>query len=181
MLNIILIGIALGFDAFGVALGLGCGNKLVRKQKLGLIFSFGFFQFLLTVGGAFLGNFINNNLFQISNLLSGIIIVFIGLLLLKDGYEKDEVCTYVNFTFFSYVVLGVSVSIDALGVGFSILYNLKNLILFEKSVVIGLVSILMTTVAFGIVPYIKKLDIMEKYADYIGGVILLIFGFNMIF
>ena len=80
MLNIILIGTALGFDAFGVALGLGCGNKLVRKQKLGLIFSFGFFQFLLTISGAFVGNYINTNFFQISNLLSGIVILFIGFI-----------------------------------------------------------------------------------------------------
>ena len=181
MLNIILIGIALGFDAFGVALGLGCGNKLLRRQKVGLIFSFGFFQFLLTITGAFLGNYINNNLFEISNLVSGIIILFIGLLLLKEGYERDEVCTYVSFTVFSYVVLGISVSIDALGVGFSILYDLKYLVLFNQSLIIGIASVVMTGAALLIVPYIKKLEIMEKYADYIGGIILIIFGFNMIF
>ena len=181
MLNIILIGTALGFDAFGVALGLGCGNKLVRKQKLGLIFSFGFFQFLLTISGAFVGNYINTNFFQISNLLSGIVILFIGFILLKEGHEREEVCTYVDLTLVSYVVLGISVSIDALGVGFSILYDLNYTGLLNQSLIIGVVSVLMTGIALVIVPYIKKLGIMEKYADYIGGLILVIFALNMIF
>ena len=181
MFNVILLGVALGFDAFGVALGLGCGNRLVRRQKLALIFSFGFFQFLLTLSGAFLGNYINNNFFEISNLVSGVIILFIGFLLLKEGYEREEVCTYVSLTVFSYVVLGISVSIDALGVGFSFLYNLSYLVLLNQSLIIGLASIVMTAAALVIVPYIKKLEIMEKYADYIGGIILIIFGINMIF
>ena len=62
--SIILIGVALALDAFGVALGVGCGNLLRKNQKISLIISFGFFQFLLTLIGAVTGSFINNNLFS---------------------------------------------------------------------------------------------------------------------
>lgn len=180
MEHIIIIGLALALDAFGVALGLGCGNILVRKQKLALIFSFAFFQFLLAYTGALVGSYINSNFFEISNYVSGAIILFIGLLLLKEGYEREEACTYVDFTFFSYVVMGISVSIDALGVGFSLMNSLTLSIVLNNSLVIGLISLLMTALALLIVRFIKHLSIVERYADYIGGVILVIFGLNMI-
>lgn len=181
MEHIVLIGIALGLDAFGVALGLGCGNILVSKQKISLVLSFSFFQFFLTFIGAILGSYINNNFFQISNYLSGAIILFIGLLLLKEGYEREEACTYKSFSLISYIMLGVSVSIDALGVGFSLMNSLAIKIIMNNSLIIGLITLIMTILAFKIVRYIKKLSLVEKYADYIGGIILVIFGLNMIF
>ena len=181
MEHIILVGIALGLDAFGVALGLGCGNILIKKQKISLVFSFGFFQFLLTFFGAILGSYINNNFFEISNYLSGAVILFIGLLLLKEGYEREEVCTYTNFSLISYILLGISVSIDALGVGFSLMNNLDINLIINNSLIIGFISLVMTAIAIKIVRFIKKLSLVERYADYIGGIILIIFGLNMIF
>ena len=181
MQHILLIALALALDAFGVALGLGCGNILLRKQKIALITSFGFFQFSLAFIGAIFGSYIDNNFFEISNYLSGAVILFIGLLLLKEGYERDEVCTYITFSLYSYIVFGVSVSIDALGVGFSLMNSLSFNSIFINSLIIGLISLIMTAIAFVIVRFIKHLELVEKYADYIGGLILVIFGLNMIF
>ena len=179
--SIILIGVALALDASGVALGVGCGNLLKRKQKIGLIISFGFFQFLLTLIGAVTGNFINNNLFNISNYLSGAIIFFIGLLLLKEGYQREEACTYTQFGLFTYIGLGISVSMDALGVGFSVLFKLDLIQVFINSLVIGLIASLFTLISLEVVKWIRRFDLVERYADYIGGIILLFFGLKMIF
>lgn len=174
------IGFALALDAFGVSLGLGCGNRLVLKQKIAIIFSFGFFQFFLAWLGAEIGFFVSNNFFKISNQFSGIIILFIGLFLLKEGYEKEESCTYVSFSLLTYIIMGVSVSIDALGVGFSLLFKLSEIKIFLNSLVVGLITSLLTMISFILVHYIKSFKTVEKYADYIGGIILVIFGLNMI-
>ncbi|GAB6098416.1 manganese efflux pump MntP family protein [Halanaerocella petrolearia] len=181
MLGIIPIAIALALDAFGVALGIGCGSKISSKERFGLIFSFGLFQFLFSFTGAIVGNYIDSNLFNISSSVSGIIILLLGLLLLKEGYENDETCLYRKIELATYIILGVSVSIDALGVGFSILYNLNISAIIAKTIVIGLICSILTFISFVIVNYIKNFMIVEKYADYLGGLILVVFGLKMIF
>jgi putative Mn2+ efflux pump MntP len=179
MENIILIAVALALDAFGVGLGVGCGTNMKVEEKTGIVLSFGFFQFLFALIGAGVGKYIDQNIFNITGYLSGIIILLIGFLLLREGYKNDEACIYTNLKFWTYIVLGVSVSIDALGVGFSVLYNLNVSIILINTLIIGLISSVLTMASFIVVNYIKNFVIVERYADYIGGVVLIIFGLRM--
>lgn len=180
MTNIIFIAVALALDAFGVALGIACGTELKRGEKVGIIISFAFFQFLFAFLGAGLGSYIDSNLFNITGYISGMIILIIGFLLLWEGYKEDEACIYVNLELWTYIVLGVSVSIDALGVGFSVLYPLNLLLTFSNTLVIGIIAAVLTIFSFVLVNYIKNFIIVEKYADYIGGLVLVLFGLKMI-
>ncbi|AGB41328.1 putative membrane protein [Halobacteroides halobius DSM 5150] len=180
MLEIMPIAIALALDAFGVALGISCGNKLDKIERGNLILSFGSFQFLFVLLGALFGSYIDGNYFNISGYISGVVILLLGLLLLKEGHEDDEACVYTKLDLITYVILGVSVSIDALGIGFSVLYNLSLKLILLRATVIGLVACLLTFVSFVISNYIKSFMVIEKYADYLGGVILIIFGLKMI-
>jgi putative Mn2+ efflux pump MntP len=179
-MEIILIAIALSLDASGVSMGIACGTKLNFKNKLSLILSYGFFQFLLALTGALLGNFINQSIIEISDITSGIIILIIGIILFREGFKKEEECIYRRLTFISIVILGISVSIDALGVGFSVLHNEMFLEMLYKSVIIGVIASIFTFLSLIIIRYLKKIIIIEKYADFIAGVILIIFGINMI-
>ncbi len=179
MANIIVIALALALDAAGVSLGLGCSSDLNKREKGFIIIFFGFFQFLFLLLGSLLGNYIDNNIFKISNYLSGIVILFLGLLLLKEGYENQE-SDYKELSLWTYVILGISVSIDALGVGFSVLYNMTMIEIINSSVVVGLIASLLTFVSISVVEYIKDIELVEKYADYFGGVILVIFGLKML-
>ena len=181
MTNIILIAIALALDAFGVALGVGCGTEMKFKEKFSIILSFGFFQFLFAFLGAGLGNYIDQYIFNITGYVSGIVILLIGILLLREGYKNDEACMYKNLKLWTYIVLGVSVSIDALGVGFSVLYNLNWVIVFSNTLMIGIITAILTFFSFIVIKYIKNFMVVEKYADYIGGLVLILFGINMIF
>lgn len=179
MTNILLIALALALDAFGVALGLGCGNRLSLEQKTKLIFSFGFFQFLFVLVGALLGSYIDANFFSISDYLSGVIILVLGFFLLKEGYENDEACSTINLSNWMYIVLGIGVSIDALGVGFSVFYKLDYLSIFYDSIIVGVIALSLTLLSLTIVEYIKCFSFIRKYADYLGGLILVIFGIKM--
>lgn len=179
MVNITLIAIALALDAFGVALGIGCGQPLDLRERSSIIFSFGFFQFGFAFIGAILGSYINNNLFNITGYVSGIIILGIGILLLKEGYENQDEETCRTLSFWTFIILGISVSIDALGVGFSLLYKLDLSLLVANSIYIGLISSILTFLSLFLVKYIRNINIVEKYADFIGGGILIIFGLKM--
>ncbi len=179
-MEIILIAIALSLDASGVSMGIACGTKLNLKNRLSIIFSFGFFQFLLAFSGALLGNFINQRIIEISDIASGIIILIIGIILFREGFKKEEECIYRRLTFISVVILGISVSIDALGIGFSVLYNEIFFEMLYKSVIIGIIASIFTSLSLVIIRHLKKIIIIEKYADFIAGVILIIFGINII-
>jgi putative Mn2+ efflux pump MntP len=80
-----------------------------------------------------------------------------------------------------YLILGVSVSIDAMVVGFTVLNNITKVMLLKDTLFIGAVTLAMVTIAFLISKYLKKIEVVGKYADYIGGIILIIFGLKMMF
>ncbi len=179
-MDIILIAVALALDASGVSMGVACGTKLNMKNRISLILSFGFFQFLLALSGALLGNFISTRIIRISDIASGVIIFIIGIILFREGFKKEEECIYRRLTFWTVVILGISVSIDALGVGFSIMHKEMFLNMLYKSLIIGIIAAIFTMFSLYIIRYLKKIIIIEKYSDFIAGIILIIFGIKMI-
>jgi putative Mn2+ efflux pump MntP len=178
--KIFIFGLALSFDAFGVALGIGCGKRLNLKETASIIFSFAFFQYLFAFLGGIVGNLINSNLFNISGFFSGAVIILLGILLLKEGYENDEDCVYYDLDFWKYIVLGISVSIDALGVGFSVLFKYPISTLIINSIIIGIITLVVTLFSLKIVKFIRNFTLVEKYSAYMGGLILIIFGLKML-
>ena len=179
-MDIILIAVALALDASGVSMGVACGTKLNMKNRISLILSFGFFQFLLALSGALLGNFINTRIIRISDIASGVIIFIIGIILFREGFKREEECIYRRLTFWTVAILGISVSIDALGVGFSIMHKEMFLNMLNKSLIIGIVAAIFTMFSLYIIRYLKKIILIEKYSDFIAGITLIIFGINMI-
>ncbi|MCK8827623.1 manganese efflux pump MntP family protein [Natroniella acetigena] len=176
----LILAISLSLDAFGVALGIGCGQDLNFKEKLSLSFSFGFFQFLLALIGGILGGFIANYIFDVSSSLGGLIILIIGILFIKDGLEKEKECLDYKLDLWKYALLGISVSIDALGVGFSILHQYSISMIATSSLLIGLIASTFTLIAVFTVKYIKSLALLKKYSGYVGGIILILSGIVMI-
>jgi putative Mn2+ efflux pump MntP len=180
-INILLVAFALGLDAAGITMAIGCGSSTNLNEKSKIIFSFGFFQFLFALIGGLSGNYIDQYFFAISNYFSGIVIFILGIFLIRDGYKNKEECIYTKLNMWTVIVLGVSVSIDALGAGFSLLFNLEQILIFQDSIIIGIVASIMTVLSFLIVNYIKHIALVEKYSNYLGGAILLIIGINTFF
>jgi putative Mn2+ efflux pump MntP len=171
----------LALDAAGVTMAIGCGTKTDLWDKFKVILSFGIFQFVFALLGGLIGNYINYNLFAISNYFSGTVIFLLGMFLVKEGYKNGEECIYRQLNNWTVVILGISVSIDALGVGFSLLFKWNYIFIFKDAVVIGLIAALITAIAFKLVEYIKRFSLVEKYADYLGGIILILIGLNIFF
>lgn len=128
-----------------------------------------------------MGNYISNYFFNISGYLSGIVILIIGFIFLKEGLENQEGCVYYKLTFWKLVFLGISVSIDALRIGFSVLNQYSITVIVNNSLLIGLVASIFTLIAVVIVKYIYNLILVEKYAEYFVGIILILFGIKMFF
>ena len=178
--EVILIGIILAMDAFGVTLSIGLNSILTYRNKMKFILSFAFFQFLFTYVGGTIGYLFDLYIVNISSLAGGIILFIIGILMMFDGLnnEKNDVLEK-NSTC---IILGVSVSIDALVVGFTTLHNLNNsLLLILDSLLIGLITLIICLSGLFLCKYIRKINFISKYADFLAGVILILFGLKMVF
>ena len=173
------IALALSLDAFGVALCIGLNDKTKLANKVGFIISFGLFQFLFSYIGAYAGFLFNTYVATLPSIIGGVIISFVGVVMVKEGIEKEGKCPLLKPKM--YFILGVSVSIDAMVVGFTVLNNITKVILFQNTLFIGVITLIMSTLAFIISRYLKKIEVIGGYADYIGGIILIIFGLKMMF
>lgn len=177
--SLFLIALALSLDAFGIALCIGLNNQTKFSNKLGFIISFGFFQFLFSYIGAYAGFLFNTYVAAMPSIIGGMIIAIVGVLMIKEGFENKGKCPLLKPKM--YFILGVSVSIDAMVVGFTVLNNITKVVLFKNTLFIGGITLVMSTIAFLISKYLKKIEIVGRYADYIGGIILIIFGLKMMF
>lgn len=178
--SLFLIGLALSLDAFGVALCIGLNNNVTLRYKGLCSASFSFFQFLFSLVGAYIGFLFNTYIVDVPEIIGGVIIAGVGLLMVKEGMENKQECALIKPGM--WIILGISVSIDALVVGFTALNHISNVfIMLNSTLLIGLITMIMTIFAFMITRHLRKIEIIGKYADYIGGVILILFGIKMMF
>lgn len=178
VISVVLIGLALAMDAVGVSLGIGVNSQIDRQKKIGYITSFGFFQFLLTFLGAKLGYYFDSYIAEIPSFMGGIILIIVGMLMIRDGNKnKEETVLSKNSMM---LVLGISVSIDAFVIGFSVMHHLASTaILMVDSILIGLITLFLCTLAFFISNYIRRINFVSKYANYIGGITLILFAIKI--
>ncbi len=177
---VFIIGTALAMDAFGVALGIGLNPILERRHKLKFVLSFSFFQFLFTFLGGSMGHLFDVYIANIPSLAGGIIMGIVGILMIIDGLEEKENKMIIKNS--TCLILGISVSIDALVIGFTTFHKISNVAaLFSYSAFIGLITALFSNGAFIIGRVIKKIEFIAQYANFFGGTALIIFGLKMIF
>jgi putative Mn2+ efflux pump MntP len=173
------ISLALGLDAFGVALSLGLDKRINKIIALFFTFCAGFFQGFFVFAGGVAGEFFNRYICTLPHIVGGSIIILVGILMIREGFSDQEKIKKIHWLLI--VILGISVSIDALVIGFStfnVFYN--KVILLEKSLVVSTITSIMTILAFFISRRIRIIHFFRKYADFIGGIILILFGIKMI-
>ncbi|MBL4936667.1 manganese efflux pump [Clostridium sp. YIM B02515] len=178
--SLLTIALALSLDAFGVAVCIGLNNQVRRNNKYLFALSFGFFQFFFSLIGAYAGFLFNTYIASVPEVIGGIVIAIVGCLMIKEGYENKGECPLIKPSM--YIVLGMSVSIDAMVVGFTALDNIKSAAaVFTDTLFIGIVTLIISLGAFLLARYLRRVNAIGKYADYLGGIILIIFGLKMIF
>ena len=180
LFDVIIIGTALAMDAFGVTLGIGLNPILRREHKIKFVLSFAMFQFLLTYLGGCLGYLFDTYVTSIPSIAGGIIMAIVGILMITEGFKEKENTILIKNT--TCIILGISVSIDALVIGFTAFHHVGgNLILVVDSILIGLITMLICTIGFFLCRYIKKVNFVTRYSNFFGGIALILFGLEMIF
>ena len=165
VLELVLLSIGLGMDAFAVSVCKGISMKKMNwKKAITIGLYFGGFQALMPVIGYYLGSAFESLITNIDHWIAFILLGIIGGKMIKDSFANESENCNDDVSFKTMFVLAVATSIDALAVGITFAFLNVNVILAVSLIGIG------TKIGsqFG--------DTYERKAELVGGCILILLG-----
>ena len=166
-LTIMIIGISLSMDAFSLALIYGI-QGMSKKQKIFLSLIVGIYHFIMPLIGLTFGTILENiNIISI-DLVATLILIYIGIDLIISNFKKEEDRIEINKT--SFLIFGLSVSIDSLTVGIGLKAITDNYLI--SSIIFSLTSLFLTYLGLTLGNIIGNK--IGSYSKTIGGIVLII-------
>ncbi len=188
-LTIFVVALALGTDAFSLALGMGF-TGLRRKEIFLFPFIVAVFHVVMPMTGIYAGKLLGEILGQVTSILGGAILLLIGARTLYNSLSGQETQTFsfgeargalthgghnVRKSIIGMLFLATGVSIDALSVGFGL--GTSGVQIIGVVLIMGLVAGILT----GLGLFLGNIlgGWIGKRAETVGGLILLIIGFKI--
>lgn len=181
LLNIIIIAVALGVDAFAVSIAVGIKLKQLHfRQVFRLSWHFGLFQAMMPIIGWGTGYTIFPYVEAYGHWVAFILLFLVGGNMIREalGPDDGEALAADPTRGVSLMLLSVATSLDALAVGFS-LSMLKASILFP-ALVIGIIAGSMTIAGMHIGRKLGSIPSISLWAEILGGVVLWGIGINIL-
>ena len=184
---LIFTAFALSMDAFAVSITKGMTIKNLKKSTaLKMALTFGVFQGAMPLLGWALGISFESYIKSIDHWIAFILLGFIGFNMIKGFFDdrKEENASELEFSATTdvddlsnkeIIMLAVATSIDALAVGIS--FAFLNVSIIPAASIICIITFLVCVV--GVCVGNKVDDIFNGYAELVGGVILILIGFNI--
>lgn len=173
IISVLIIAVGLSMDTFSLSLGLGTCN-LSKKECIELSVIVGIMHFVMPLLGVIIGNrlveFLNIN----SNLLLGIILLFIAGQMLYEIFLKEEESITLNLLGMFLFAFGVS--IDAFSTGLALNAITSNI--FFSMLLFSITSFLFTFIGLLIGKYANK--VLGTYASIFGALLLIMMGISHI-
>ncbi len=178
LISTVAIAFGLAMDAFAVSIVSGMAiEKVTHRHVLRLAFSFGFFQFLMPIIGWLAGMSLAVYIKQWDHWIAFGMLGFVGGKMLWEARSASVHETTQDPTKgWTLILLSIATSIDALAVGLTM--ALIGVSVWMPSVVIGIVAAGMTVL--GMTFGNKFGDKCGKWAEVVGGLVLLGIGFNIL-
>ena len=177
IIELILLSIGLGMDAFAISICKGISMKKMDWKKACIIGTyFGIFQAIMPVIGYFLGSTFESFITNFDHWVAFILLAIIGGNMIKESLsnECDTITDDINFK--TMIILAIATSIDALAVGITFAFFNVNLIL--AITLIGIITFALSVIGTKIGN--KFGDKYEKKAEFVGGVILILLGLKIL-
>ena len=178
--SILIIGFGVSMDAFAVALIKGlCLKDHQTRSALIIGLTFGFFQGFMTWSGYHLGKQFMDLIVHVDHWIAYIRLLGIGSKMMLDALKNVAIVCEVDphLTLRSLLSSGIATSIDALAIGISLSVIAGN-ILFTSSV-IAIITFSLSTI--GVLIGKKSALWMDHKAELIGGLLLILMGFRILF
>lgn len=176
LLTLLIIAMALGFDAFSLGLGIGLkGIRLLDILKLGTVI--GLFHILMPIGGILTGQLVSGLLGNVATTAAGILLVLLGGHMIYSSIRGEEAQSFDYRSLIGLLVLATTVSMDAFSVGVTL--GMFSADLWLTIVLFGMFGGLMSML--GLMLGRKVSGSLGEYGEVLGGVILFVFGIIFIF
>lgn len=180
--TIILTGFALAMDAFAVSITKGMTLKKINiyiAAKIAIFF--GGFQGIMPFIGWFAGLRFESYITSIDHWIAVVLLSFIGLKMIFEAYEENKnpeltVTCDNDLSIKELIVLSIATSIDALAVG--VTFAFLNIDILPVCLSIGIITFVLCFL--GVIIGKNLGSIFKNYAQIIGGVILILIGFNIL-
>ncbi len=169
LFTLISIAVALSMDTFSLSLGVGTCN-LSKKKSLVLSIVVGIMHFLMPLFGVIIGGNLVKFLELNSNLLLGLILLFIAGQMLYEIFLKEE--TTINLNPFGIFFFAFGVSVDAFSTGLGLTAITSNI--FLAMLIFSVTSFAFTLFGLVIGKYANK--VLGVYASVFGALLLIMIG-----
>lgn len=172
--EILILAIGMCSDSFIISVCKGVTTNNKRKSAFLCSSFFTFFQVLFIIIGYYFGNFLNEPLKDIQNVIVFLIYFILAINILKEGFSEEN--SHTNEGLFSYIIPAISSSIDSLSVGFSFA-------LYSEKITILLIFITPLTIFLSILGVFLGNKVGQKYKKilcFLSSLILLIFSIKFL-
>ena len=165
IIELILLSIGLGMDAFAVSVCKGISMKKMNWKKACIIgLYFGGFQAIMPVIGYFFGSSFESIITNIDHWIAFILLAIIGAKMIQEAFQKEE------------EEYNEDISIDALAVGITFAFLKVNLLL--AITLIGTITFILSVIGTKIGNRFG--DKYKSKAELAGGIILIIIGLKIL-
>ena len=184
LIDITFLALALAMDCFTVSIVSGV---IIRKYILSIILRmailFGLFQAMMPFIGWLGTSYFSHYLEFVDHWIAFGLLAFLGGKMIKDSFGSEEEAHFDPSKLTSQLLFAVATSIDALAVGISFAClgykNIEQLTL--PLIVIGVCSFVMSILGNILGVMCGKSIVKRLKPEFIGGVILLLIGFRILY
>ena len=177
IIELILLSIGLGMDAFAVSVCKGISMKKMNWKKACIIgLYFGGFQAIMPVIGYFFGSSFESIITNIDHWIAFILLAIIGAKMIQEAFQKEEEEYNEDISVKTMIVLSIATSIDALAVGITFAFLKVNLLL--AITLIGTITFTLSVIGTKIGNRFG--DKYKSKAELAGGIILIIIGLKIL-
>lgn len=177
ILELILIAIGLGMDAFAVSICKGISMPKMNWKKAIIIgLYFGIFQAVMPVIGYTLGKAFENLVTSIDHWIAFGLLLIIGIKMLIDAFKDDNVSVNDSVNWKVMLILAIATSIDALAVGITFAFLQVNLLL--AVLIIGIITFILCVIGTKIGNNFGNK--FENKAEILGGIVLILIGVKIL-
>ena len=184
LIDITFLALALAMDCFTVSIVSGV---IIRKYILSIILRmailFGRFQAMMPFIGWLGTSYFSHYLESVDHWIAFGLLAFLGGKMIKDSFGSEEEAHFDPSKLTSQLLFAVATSIDALAVGISFAClgykNIEQLTL--PLIVIGVCSFVMSILGNILGVMCGKSIVKRLKPEFIGGVILLLIGFRILY
>ncbi|HEY1681409.1 MAG TPA: manganese efflux pump [Candidatus Tumulicola sp.] len=170
-LKIAFVALSLSLDVFAVSIGVGVrGVERALKLRIGLAFATA--EVAMNVIGAGIGVAAGRLFGEVAGFVGFGALVVLGIFMMSESRSKSAAAKLDLSKGWGLFVASLAISLDSLGIGFSILYiGVPPVIAL---VIIGFVSLCAT--AAGLTLGARLGGFAERYAAFLGGLLLTLTG-----